>query len=269
MLTPNTPMDFINHDVPNLTGSILSPTQNNATEINGLFCNKQGRSTSLHPAEFYYSFGYKNSHFIFLSLFNDYQSLNSAQISFLENELSLAKNANKHIFVFAHAPLFTTNYDRHRATENWRTYTDLFDNYNVDMYINGHNHSYERSYALKGDPTDNTKLIKNNSGTVYLTVGSAGGGSDGVPDINNPLTEVTVLAPNWSQVKVWSKSAFAREITVYLKVKVKGSNVSFEATTIGIDNIERINSGGNLIPMEQIVIGPRQVDQGRLLKYPK
>jgi len=267
MLMPNTPMDFVNHNVPDLAGNILSPSVDNATAINGLFCNKQGPNTSLHPEEFYYSFGYKNSHFIFLSLFNDYQSLNTAQMTFLENELNLAKTTGKHIFVFAHAPLYTTNYDRHRATTNWRAYTDLFDQYNVDMFINGHNHSYERSYALKGDPADNTKLIRDDSGTVYLTVGSAGGGSDGVPDITSPLTEVTVLAPDWSQVKIWSKSAFAREITVYLKVKVKGESVSFETTTIGIDDIDRINSGGNLIPMDQIVIGSRQVDQGSLRKY--
>jgi len=62
-------------------------------------------------------------------------------------------------------------------------------------------------------------------------VGSAGGESDGVPSLSYPLTEVTVQSPNWTQVQAWSKSAFAREITVYLKVKVKGANVSFEAHT--------------------------------------
>ena len=268
MLTPNTPMDFINHTVPDLNGDLLTPNLDNATTINNLFCNKQDRSSSRHPDEFYYSFGYKNSHFIMLSLFHNYQSLNTAQMTFLENELSDAKDAGKHIFVFAHAPIYTTNYDRHDATQNWRAYADLFDTYGVDMYINGHNHSYERSFALKGDPTDSSKLIRDDNGTVYLTVGSAGGGSDGVPDISNPLTEVTALAPDWSQVKIWSKSAFAREITVYLKVKVKGASVSFETTTIGIDTIERINDSGNLIPLDEIILGPRQVDSGSLRKYP-
>ena len=267
MLEPNTPMDFINHDVPDLSGGVLTPTAENYDTINSLFCNKTDRNSSLHPDDFFYSFTYKNSHFIVLSLSNDYQSLSSSQMSFLERELMTAKNEGKHIFVFAHAPLYTTNFDRHRATQNWRAYTDLFDTYNVDMYINGHNHSYERSYALKGDPNDTSKLIRDDSGTVYLTVGSAGGGSDGTPDINNPLTEVTVMAPNWTQVRNWSKSAFAREITVYLKVKVKGSKVSFEATTIGLDNIQDINSGGNIVPLDQIILGSRQVDTGSLRKY--
>jgi len=268
MLTPNTPMDFINHEVPDLSGGVLAPTPENASAINSLFCNKQESSSSLHPYNFFYSFGYKNSHFIMLSLFDDYQSLRESQMSFLESELTAAKNAGKHIFVFAHAPLYTTNFDRHRPTTNWRAYTDLFDTYGVDVYFNGHNHSYERSYALKGDPNDESGRIRDDSGTVYLTVGSAGGGSDGTPDITNPLTEVTARSPDWAQVKNWSKNAWAREITVYLKVKVKGAQVSFEATTIGIDDVAIINSGGNLVPLDEIIIGPRQVDSGSLRKYP-
>jgi len=70
-------------------------------------------------------------------------------MAFLENELSVAKTAVKHIFVFAHAPLYTTNLDRHPATQNWRAHTDLFDTYGVDMYLNGHNHSYEDHMGLR------------------------------------------------------------------------------------------------------------------------
>jgi hypothetical protein len=267
MLTPDTPMDFVNHSVPNMAGGYLTATPENRTTINSLVCNKEDSNSSLYPEEFYYSFAYKNAYFIVLSLYNDYQSVNDRQITFLEQELAYAQSENKHIFVFAHAPLYTTNYDRHRATENWRVYAELFDEYGVDMFFNGHNHCYERSYALKADPNDEEGYIRDDNGTVYLTVGSAGGGSDGSPDLSDPLTEVTVHIPEWAQVRRWSKYAFAREITVYLKVKVDGDQVSFEATNIGLDSIESINDGGMLIPEDQIVLGPRVVDTGYLRKY--
>jgi hypothetical protein len=68
-------------------------------------------------------------------------------------------------------------------------------------------------------------------------------------------------------VRNWSKYVFAREITVYLKVKVDGDDVSFEAYSIGIESVDNINSGGNLVPLEDIILGPRQVDSGYLRKY--
>ena len=273
MLVPNTPMDFINHSVANINTSLendlIEPTTTNKDSINTLFCNKQNAQSSLHPDEFYYSFSYKNSYFIFLSLYHDYQdpANNPRQLAFLEQQLIYAQANKQHIFVFAHAPLYTTNLDRHPATEYWRIYAELFEQYGVDIYFNGHNHSYERSYALKTDPNDEQKYIRNDQGTVYLTVGSAGGESDGSPDVSAALTEVTAHVPTWAQVKTWSKNAYAREITVYLKVKVKNNNVSFEAINIGLESLDSINDGGNLIPMDQIILGPRTVDQGFLRKY--
>jgi hypothetical protein len=245
----------------------LSTINANKTAINTLFCNKQNHDNSLHPDEFYYSFGYKNSHFIILSLYDDYQSLDSGQMTFLEQELASARAENKHIFVFAHAPLYTTNHDRHAATTNWRAYAELFDEYGVDIYFNGHNHSYERSYALKPNPANQDTFIRDDNGTVYLTVGSAGGGSDGSPDLEAELTEVTVHIPEWAQVRVWSKYAYAREITVYLKVKVKGNDVSFEAFNIGLDSVDNINDGGVLDHVDEVILGPRRVESGYLRKY--
>jgi len=269
-LTPNLPTDYINHGIEDRKGGYLANIDTNKNDIDALFCNKIRRNDSAHPDDFYYSFEYKNSHFIVLSLYHNYQSVSDTQVAFLEAELSKAKNAGKHIFVFAHAPLYTTNWDRHRPTSNWRTYSELFDEYGVDVYFNGHNHSYERSYALNVDENNNDEFnafVRDDSGTVYLTVGSAGGGSDGTPDITNEFTEVTRSSPDWEQVRFWSKYSAAREITVYVRVKVKGAQVSFETINIGLENLDNINSGGNLKPMNEMILGPRVVDTGSLRKY--
>ncbi|MFG1931188.1 metallophosphoesterase [Mycobacterium sp. NPDC048908] len=56
---------------------------------------------------------------------------------------------------------------------------ELFDRYQVDLVLQGHNHVYERSDPIRaGRPTsaagDNSTVYPETDGTVYYTVGSAG-----------------------------------------------------------------------------------------------
>jgi hypothetical protein len=61
--------------------------------------------------------------------------------------------------------------------EHWAR---LFDRYNVDLVISGHNHSYERSHPVRaGQPSQHAPkgaTLDSSLGTTYLTVGGGGEG---------------------------------------------------------------------------------------------
>lgn len=69
----------------------------------------------------------------------------------------------------------------------------LFDQYQVDVVINGHNHCYERTHLMRGGvpvqeaPTGAT--VDTSQGTLYITAGGAGAST--YPDLGHPLSYVT------------------------------------------------------------------------------
>jgi predicted phosphodiesterase len=108
----------------------------------------------------YYSFDYKNSHFIILDNTMTYwpipQEVDEEQIAWLKKDLE--KNKNKdNIFVFYHLPTYLY------ALENNTTdvFVEIFEQYGVDIVFTGHHHEY--SYL-------------NRNGIEYINVGSSGGG---------------------------------------------------------------------------------------------
>jgi purple acid phosphatase-like protein/calcineurin-like phosphoesterase family protein len=84
------------------------------------------------------------------------------------------------VVVFFHHCAFSTT-PNHASDGAVRSlWVPLFDKYDVDLVINGHNHIYERADAMKhgrprktaiGDTVDPAK-----DGTIYVTAGAAGGG---------------------------------------------------------------------------------------------
>ncbi|MBD2530006.1 metallophosphoesterase [Nostoc flagelliforme FACHB-838] len=80
------------------------------------------------------------------------------QIPWLEKELSLSKAPWK--VVFGHHPIYSSGHYGVNQTFI-KTFTPLFQKYGVQLYINGHDHSYERTSAI--------------SGTTYLVTGAGAG----------------------------------------------------------------------------------------------
>ncbi len=80
------------------------------------------------------------------------------QIPWLEKELSLSKAAWK--VVFGHHPIYSSGHYGVNQTFI-KTFTPLFQKYGVQLYINGHDHSYERTRAING--------------TTYLVTGAGAG----------------------------------------------------------------------------------------------
>ena len=104
-----------------------------------------------------------------------------AQNAWVQRTLA-AHRANPNIdFIvcfFHHCAYSTT--DSHASDGGVRAaWADLFDRYQVDLALSGHNHVYERSDPIRaGRPTtvaaDNAVVYPATDGTVYYTVGSAG-----------------------------------------------------------------------------------------------
>ncbi|PAX52394.1 metallophosphoesterase family protein [Brunnivagina elsteri] len=80
------------------------------------------------------------------------------QLVWLETELSKSKAAWK--VVYGHHPIYSSGYYGDNQVFI-KSFTPLFQKYNVQLYINGHEHNYER-----------TKVI---NGTTYLVCGAGAG----------------------------------------------------------------------------------------------
>ena len=115
----------------------------------------------------------------------------------------------------------------------------LFDEFNVDLVINGHNHCYERTHPLRGGvPTAEVGLSGTvhpvDDGTTYVTAG--GGGSQPYPVSLHPVSYVSITgglrvpeSADWSSVR-------ANELTV-LEVTVTPPAGAGEVTALRVRSV--------------------------------
>ena len=134
----------------------------------------------------YYSFDYQNVHFTVMS---DYvpDEIGSEQYRFVQNDLAKA-GADPNIdwiVVPHHSQKYasTKNYDIPEEREWNNVYHPLFEQYNVDLVLQGHQHNYQRTYPIQYNSdspinpiiTDrNENTYTNPEGQIYLTVGTGG-----------------------------------------------------------------------------------------------
>lgn len=151
----------------------------------------------------WFSFDYSYVHFVSISSETDYPSSPfpshfGDQLKWLANDLARAnaqRSLRPWIIVVGHRPIYTSNAAKADVPSEYATYLqasfeELFHKYGVDLYVAGHEHSYERIY-----PTYRNKVMSTNydnpAATAYLVPG-AGGCIEGLsPWENNP-------APSWS-----------------------------------------------------------------------
>jgi len=103
-----------------------------------------------------YSFDYGNVHFVNI---NSNRTLTEDQLTWLENDLQTTEKKWKV------AMMHEANYGR---TGRRSAVTDLFDQYNVDLVLAGHNHFYARSKPL------NTLGSEKENGTIWTIPNAAG-----------------------------------------------------------------------------------------------
>lgn len=127
-----------NHDVRTLNGEL---------QLKYPGFNMQGR---------YYTF--RRNHIQFFALDTNTNADWNSQLAWLKNQLSQSNATWK--VVFAHHPVYASGvYGNNRALI--KTLTPIFQKYDVNLYINGHEHHYERTRSING--------------TTYLICGGGAG----------------------------------------------------------------------------------------------
>jgi hypothetical protein len=137
----------------------------------------------------YYSFDYQNVHF---TVMDDYipDEIGSEQYIFVQNDLAQAASDPNIDWIIAvhhrNAYSSTANSVISGAFGQWKeAYHPLFEQYNVDLVLQGHHHSYQRSYPIKYNvdtsrnpiiTDENTNNYTNPEGQIFLTVGTGGAG---------------------------------------------------------------------------------------------
>lgn len=118
-------------------------------------------------AERYYSFNFGDAHFIGL----DSTTVSSTtQRNWLQNDLIAARAAGaRWIFVAFHHAAYScsTNHGSDMTVRN--QWCPLFEQYEVDVVFQGHDHCYERTTVRRD-------FHPNNRGVVYFVVGTGGAG---------------------------------------------------------------------------------------------
>lgn len=149
-------------------------------------------STATSSTEDYYSFDYSSVHFISLNSTQDY-SVGSAMYNWLEQDLQAADEKWK--ILFMHYPPYSSG--PHGNTEDMQdSLVPLFENYDVDIVLTGHDHDYERNNTVNG--------------VLYLVSGGGGGSL-------------------YSQSTVNEHSAFFSSVYHFLDLTVKENTIKIKA----------------------------------------
>jgi hypothetical protein len=120
--------------------------------------------------EQYYSFDYQNVHFLVMSS-EDSFSEDSEQYDFVKDDLERASTNSsvKWIVTYFHNPVYSSP-NQHVPNVSFRDiYHPIFDQYNVDLVLQGHNHNYQRSYPLEYNQSDSSNpAVTTNEKTNYV-----------------------------------------------------------------------------------------------------
>ncbi len=132
----------------------------------------------------YYSFNYQNVHFIAMSTEVPFH-IGSEQYNFIKSDLAAASTNSSinWIIVYFHNPMYSSPNRVIPNNISREIYHPLFDEYGVDLILQGHNHNYQRSYPLKYNSVNSSNPVittaeksKYNDpiGAIFVIVGTGG-----------------------------------------------------------------------------------------------
>ena len=158
--------------------------ENNDDEGFEAYQNKFG-----FPDSAVYSFNYQNVHILVMNT-EISTSQSSSQYAFVQNDLAQASNNPNinWIIVILHKPIYSSPNDcgasSCQGSSSLRdNYHPLFDQFGVDLVLEGHTHDYQRSFPIKYNPASKSNPIKTSSSTssyndpegqVHVIVGTGG-----------------------------------------------------------------------------------------------
>ena len=167
--------------IGSITRITIGNHEDQPSEDNSAYLNHFGLSQQ------YYSFDYQDVHVITMNSEQNYD-LGSSQYNFVKKDLeSASSNPNIHwIIVTFHQPAYSSpnSCSSCKAATSIRdTYHPMFDQYGVDLVLEGHVHNYQRSYPLIFNKNDPSKPLVTNTdknryvdpkGPIFIIVGTGG-----------------------------------------------------------------------------------------------
>ncbi|GAM17864.1 hypothetical protein SAMD00019534_010390, partial [Acytostelium subglobosum LB1] len=158
----------------------------------------------------WYSFDYNGVHFVGISSETDYSST-SPQIAWLESELKSFRKANPTgwLIAFSHRPYYCSSdfgwcKDDQSRYALQKTVEPLFYQYNVDLFIAGHSHEYERFLPAYQNEVAGT--YEDPKGPVSIVIGTAGCQEGLNPSFQEPAPSISsgvrLLTTGFGQVSV-------------------------------------------------------------------
>ena len=132
----------------------------------------------------FYSFDKQGVHFVAMNSEEAFGP-GSSQYKFINQDLQSASGRSdvKWIVVYFHQPMYTSPSHHDPVISLRDAYHPLFDKYDVDLVLQGHNHNYQRSFPIaynSKDPsqpivTSNENSVYNDPpGQIYAEVGTGG-----------------------------------------------------------------------------------------------
>ena len=169
----------------NLKNVTFVPVCGNKDNKMFLKYNLLGSSGGVNALNGYYSFDYLNIHFTVLNTGDGSKSLSKAQMKWLRSDLESdgAKNADFRIVLIHKAPYSDRNHaDDSEITALREDLLPVFDEYAVDVVLEGHDHYYFRSEPVadggNGIAPYNTE--EKQIGGETVKVFTPAGGTDGI-----------------------------------------------------------------------------------------
>ena len=194
-----------NHDV----------TYNNGQSFIDVFVNPPN-ATNPAERELYYSFDYGNAHFVMLNHYFEMSTVGSAQYNWLQNDLASSTQFWK--FVVFHEPAYFSDPNQLPSgnTKIVQNLVPLFEQYNVDMVLSGHQHLYERLYPLLGGQVSTIEA----GAVVYVVTGGGGAGLSSIgTGTLNPRTAAKAQKYHLTMIDV---NGCSLQLSAVLKVSGAG-----------------------------------------------
>lgn len=173
-----------------------------------------------------YYFYYNNVLFISLDMNNSDVSSGTriqSQVKWFKETLTRLEGTYQYSVVIMHKSIFGSEKEDSSVAKNLRPlWYPIFQEYNVDLVLSGHDHMYSRTYRLNGLK----KSISSNLGTYYLDMGSSGdkrrSPDDSVKTGDNYHEKVIDLnKQNYSCASNITVSEEEMVVTVYNQYKAK------------------------------------------------
>ncbi|GBD92033.1 alkaline phosphatase precursor [bacterium BMS3Abin04] len=157
----------------------------------------------------WYSFDVSDAHFVIVNTEEPFLFGSDEQINWLKRDLANNKSTWK--FVFEHIPPFTSggNYYSNERVRVKNLLHPIYEKYNVDMVISGHDHHYERSKPIGS---------KNSNHAVAYIVGGNGGTPMRYIGVRRQFSLVASRTFGFALISIDGKKMNFKEISINNKI---------------------------------------------------